>query len=73
MAEIMEGLNTYVPVCKSPYNDENNNEENDDKILPWLLFGDQLSVARARSSAVLRQTHATPLKRLEGFIPCIAD
>ena len=67
MAEILEQLNTYIPVHES------DDEDIDDKVLPRLLFGDQLTVARARGSAVLRQTHTTSLSRLEGFTPCIAD
>lgn len=65
----MEGLNIYVPVHKSHHCELSD----DDELLPPLLFGDQLTVAHARSSAVLRQTHTTALSRLEGFVPCIAD
>jgi len=38
-----------------------------------LLFGDQLTVARARGAARLRDDDTTALHRLEGCYPAVAD
>ena len=52
MAEIMEGLNMCIPVLKS-HPCELNDDDNNDKTLPMLLFKDQLMVACIQSSVVL--------------------
>ena len=67
MAQILDSLNKYVPVhC--------NNSTVEARILvPQVVFGDQLTVARIRGAAVLRSYHSTVEEKLEGFVGTISD
>lgn len=38
-----------------------------------LFGGDQLTVARIRGTQALRDTHETPIERLQGIVPVIED
>ena len=76
MAEILDNLNQYIPVHESTINrtiEGKSYEFDNSKLIQILLFGDQLTVARSRGAAALRNDDNTPLDRLEGFVPAVAD
>lgn len=76
MANIIEDLSQYVPVHESTVSANIQGSTfsiDDSKLVKVLLFGDQLTVARARGAALLRDDDKTPLNRLEGFVPAIVD
>ena len=76
MAHIMESFNQYVPSELSSQHMTVNGKEyeyDDSKLIQLLVFGDQLTIAKARSAAVLREPQRGKLDRLEGFVPCVAD
>ena len=76
MADIIEDLSQYVPVHDSTVSADIQGSSyniDDSKPVKVLFFGDQLTVARARGAALLRDDDKTPLNRLEGFVPAIAD
>ena len=68
MAEILDSLNKYVPV----HTNSNNTTENG-ILVPRVIFGDQLTVARVRGAAVLRSFHTIVDKQLDGFIGTVSD
>ena len=58
MAQIMESFNQYVPSEISSQHvivNGKDYEYDDSKLIQLLLFGDQLTVAKAHSAAVLRE------------------
>ena len=72
MAHIMESFNQYVPSELSSQHMTVNGKEyeyDDSKLIQLLVFGDQLTVAKARSAAVLREPQRGKLDRLEGVCP----
>ena len=78
MVLIMEKLHTYVPTVSTPIelecpkSDEPTTMIKDD--FHYILKGgDQLTVARARSSKRIRSNSLRPLDRLEGLIPVCED
>ena len=76
MADIMDSFNQYVPSEESITNLNLNGVEytyDNSKLMQILFFGDQLTVARARGAATLREPQKKCLDRLEGFVPAIAD
>ena len=77
MSEILLELNKYVPVQDDPQTINIAGDavisNPDVKLSPRLLFGDQLTVARARGAAALRIWHKTSLNRLEGHVPVVSD
>ena len=64
MIEIMENVHQYVPT-KSV--DSREIAEN------YLLGGDHLTCARARSAKRHRQDLATAVERMEGLLPVVED
>jgi len=82
MAEIMEKLHEYVPAVnvKEHYDlfDDGYLFDVDEEVFHQILFGgDQLTVARARGSSIMRSDHVTSLSsrrdRLEGLLPVAED
>ena len=77
MCSILDGLDTYVPAIPSTKTivvEEKEYDVDTTKLHKVLLFGDQLTVARIRSAAIIRSTSDTgALDKLEGFIPAVAD
>ena len=45
----------------------------DSRLIRILLFGDQLTAARARGAIALRDDDTSALHRLEGFVPAVVD
>ena len=43
------------------------------QLFPILFGGDQLTVARARGTQALRDTHDNPIDRLQGVVPVVED
>ena len=75
MAQIMESFNQYVPSEISSQHVTVNGKDyeyDDSKLIQILLF-DQLTVAKARSAAELREPQKMKLDRLEGLVPSVAD
>jgi len=71
MSHIMTSFNQYVPVEESITNLQINEREHtydSSKLFQLLFFGDQLTVARARGAATLREPEKKRLDRLEGFV-----
>ena len=67
MAQILDSLNKYVPVqC-------NDSTAEGGILVPRVIFGDQLTVARIRGAAVLRSYHSTVEEKLKGFVGTISD
>jgi len=76
MSEILLGLNAYIPVqddLQTVNIDGDTFSNPETKLSPRLLFGDQLTAARARGAAALRIWHKTALDRLEGYVPVTSD
>ena len=76
MSHIMTSFNKYVPVEESVTTIDVNGDEHtydSSRLYQQLFFGDQLTIARARGAAVLREPQKKRLERLEGFVPTIAD
>ena len=76
MCSVLDSFNAYVPMKESTKCVEVNGEiyfYDDTKLIQLLLFGDQLTVARARSASQLRDTHTNTRDTLQGFVPVIAD
>jgi len=69
MCQILDDLSKYVP---SRVSDEGFGSSRI-RFVQLLMFGDQLTVERARGGMVLRSLHAEPMDRLEGFVPVVAD
>jgi len=68
MCHILSDLSKYVTSvdCSSA-------EGPKTSVIQLLLFGDQLTVERARGARVLRSFHEEAINRPEGFIPAVAD
>ena len=76
MAQILLALNTYVPFqneVQTAQIDEESVSRPETKLSPRLVYGDQLTVARAHAAASLRCWHETALDRLEGYVPVKSD
>ena len=76
MGQILLGLNAYVPFqdeVQTVQIDGESISRPETKLSPRLVYGDQLTVARARGAASLRCWHETALDRLEGYVPVTSD
>jgi len=76
MCEILQSFNCYVPsqkVTKQITVHGRDYQYDDSKLFQLLLFGDQLTVARARSAMLLRDPHLLVEDKLTGFVPTCAD
>ncbi len=78
MVAIMEALHNYVPVHSELIEVECQNSDEPtvftkDDFHYILMGGDQLTVARARSSKRIRSNSLRPLNRLEGLVPVCED
>lgn len=76
MCKILETLQQYVPsvpVTRSYHVGQVNLTLEDSDFCKVLFGGDQLTAARARGPAALRDSHNTSHDRLEGFEAVIED
>lgn len=76
MGQILLVLNTYVPFQDEVQTVQIDGESicrPETKLSPRLIYGDQLTVARARGAASLRCWHETAIDRLEGYVPVTSD
>ena len=76
MSQILLALNAYVPFqdeVQTVQIDGESISRPETKLSPRLVYGDQLTVARARGAASLRCWHETALDRLEGYVPVTSD
>ena len=76
MTKIMDNLSKYVPVHvanKTVTVEGNACSIDDSRMVQILLFGDQLTTARARGAIALRDDDTSALHQLEGIVPCVAD
>ena len=76
MCQVMDNLSQYVPVQKEVEHvqvDDERYTHDRSKVIQIIFFGDQLTVARARSSITLRALHDTTIDQLKGLVPTIAD
>jgi len=76
MTEVLDDLSNYVPVhtaIKTASVEGKNYTVDDSRLIRILLFGDQLTAARARGAIALRNDDTSALHRLEGFVPAVAD
>ena len=76
MCSVLDSFNAYVPMEESTKCIEVAGDlyfYDDTKLVQLLLFGDQLTVARARSASKLRDTQTEAKDTLQGFVPVIAD
>ena len=76
MGQILLALNAYVPFqdeVQTVQIDGESISRPETKLSPRLVYGDQLTVARARGAASLRCWHETALDRLEGYVPVTSD
>jgi len=73
MAEILDELNLYVPMCHYSIALKDGEIEHHVAPIPRLLFGDQLTLARVRGAAVLRSSHIFEPNQLGGFVPVVSD
>ncbi|XP_065908049.1 uncharacterized protein [Dysidea avara] len=76
MTEILDDLSKYVPVhvaSRTETIEGKSFDIDDSRLFQILLFGDQLTVARARGAIGLRDDDTDALHRLEGFVPAVAD
>jgi len=72
MCEILQSFNNYVPTKRVTNDirvDGRDYQYNDSKLFQLLLFGDQLTVTRARSAMLLRDPHLLVEDKLTGFVP----
>ena len=66
MAEILDGLNPYVPEkCLA--------EIGEVYKIPRIIYGDQLTIARILGAATLQSSDILEEKQLNGFTPVISD
>ena len=63
MAEILDDLNKYVPV----------QQQDGVTLIPRLVFGDQLTIARIRGAAILRSPEVKEECQLKQFVGVISD
>lgn len=76
MCHIIGDMSKYVPSEKAVRSITIDGEEHTydtSEVFQLLFFGDQLTVARARSALALRYLYPNTLNRLKGFIPTIVD
>ena len=76
MGQILLALNAYMPFQDEVQTVQIDGESiirPETKLSPRLVYGDQLTVARARGAASLRCRHETALDRLEGYVPVTSD
>lgn len=78
MCEIMDEIHKYVPsrhvTALFPLFHEEDDVEYDDEVFHKILLGgDQVTVARARSSIAARLDHPTLRERLQGLLPVVED
>ena len=76
MCHIVNELSKYVPceeVVESLTVGGKDFSCDKSRLFQLLLFGDQLTIARARSAILLRCFHPTALSKLKGFVPTIVD
>ena len=65
MAEILDGLTDYMPLKRFP-------DESTIRI-PRIIYGDQLTIVRIRSAAILCSSDLIEEKRLNGFVEVVSD
>ena len=66
MAEILDGLGAYIPEkCLFDVGEIYK--------IPWVIYGDKLTVARIRGAVTLRSSDIVETKQLNGFTGVISD
>jgi len=76
IVKILLALNKYVPSENAEVSMEVNGTcyvEEEARVWPCLIFGDQLTSARVRGAVALRCFHKTSLARLEGYVAATSD
>ena len=63
MAEILDGLNDYVPI----------QQHDGVTLVPRIVFGDQLTVARVGGAAILRSPEVKEENQLKQFVGVVSD
>ena len=63
MAEILDDLNRYVPI----------QQIDGVTLVPRIIFGDQLTIARIRGAAILRSPEVKEEHQLKQFVGVISD
>ena len=63
MAEILDELNEYVPV----------QQQDGVTLIPRIVFGDQLTIARIRGATILRSPEINEQNQLKQFVGVISD
>lgn len=63
MAEILDELSEYVPI----------QQQNGVTLIPRIIFGDQLTIARIRGAAILRTPEINEEHQLKQFVGAISD
>ena len=72
MDEISQYVHVQKEVGQVQVGDESYTHDRS-KVIQIILFGDQLTVARAHSSITLRALHDTTIDQLKGLVPTVAD
>ena len=65
MTDILDSLNNYVPAQSSSGINE--------ILIPQIVFGDQMTVARIRGAAILRSSDLVIPKQLNQFVGAVSD
>ena len=76
MTQILLALNKYIPAESTEVSVEVNGTphvQQETRVWPCLIFGDQLTSARVRGAIALRCFHKTSLARLDGYVPATSD
>jgi len=76
MVKILLALNKYVPCENTEVSMEVNGTsyaEEEARVWPCLIIGDQLTSARVRGVVALHCFHKTSLARLEGYVAATSD
>lgn len=76
MCDVLDSFSKYVPTKVSTRYLEvkgNTYSYDDTKMIQLLMFGDQLTVARARSASMLRDSQLSRKDAQKGYVPTISD
>lgn len=76
MCDVLDSFTKYVPmeVCTDSMEIKGNTYTYDNsKMVQLLLFGDQLTVARARGASMLRDAQVGKKDTLKAYVPTISD
>lgn len=76
MCSMLDSFTKYVPIDESSKTIEINDKlytYDDTKLIQLMSFGDQLTVARIRGAAQLRDSQTEAKDTLQAFIPIIAN